>query len=156
MDLAGIARTLFAHTLQRLNVADAMQSRLQCEGDHLRVGDRVFPLRGFRRVVLIAIGKAAGAMTETLLSRVEPLLREDQILEGIVVGSLPLLKQDSRISFFQGSHPLPSAVSEISADAILKLLGGCDETCLVFFFLSAEERPRWSKRLWIRRFLRKT
>jgi len=75
-------------------------------------------------------------MTEALLSRVEPLLREDQILEGIVVGSLPLLKQDSRISFFQGSHPLPSAVSEISADAILKLLGGCDETCLVFFLIS--------------------
>ena len=136
MDLPGIAQTLFADALRHLNIADAMQSRVRCEGDTLRIGDRVFPLHRFRRIVIIAIGKAAGAMTDALLSRVETLLREDQILEGIVVGPLPLVKQHPRISFFLGSHPLPSSMSEIAAEAILNLLAGCDETWLVFFLIS--------------------
>jgi glycerate 2-kinase len=136
MNLSGIARELFAHTLQHLNIEHAMQFRLRCEGETLHIGDRPFPLQGFRRIALIAIGKAAAPMTDALLLRIEPMLRKDQALEGIAVGTMPSSKQDSRIAFFQGSHPLPSSMSEIAADAILNLLAACDDACLVFFLMS--------------------
>lgn len=113
-----------------------MQSRLRCEGEILHIGDRTFPLYSFRRVVFIAMGKAAAPMADALLSRIEPMFRQNQALEGIVVGTPPSPKRDSRITFFQASHPLPSSMSEIAANSILNLLATCDDACLVFFLIS--------------------
>jgi glycerate 2-kinase len=136
MTLSTTARAIFLETLRHLRIDEAMQRCVVRQGTTLFVGDRVFRMEGFRRVVVIAIGKAAVPMCDALLDRVDPALRGEQVLEGIVAGALAPTEADPRIRYFLGDHPLPGPASEGAAEAILELLSGCDESCMVFFLIS--------------------
>jgi hydroxypyruvate reductase len=96
----------------------------------------VYSLEEFQRVTLVAIGKAAGPMSEALLEILQSGLRSDIDVEGVVVGSsLPEI-EDPRIQFFRGEHPIPMLVSREAADAVLRLLARADEATLVLFLIS--------------------
>jgi glycerate 2-kinase len=136
MTLLETAKDLFLETLRHLNIAEAMQARVQCHDETLRIGELVYDLRKFHRVVVISIGKAASPMTDLLLPLLRPALRRDQTIEGIVVGSTKPLKEDPRVRFFVGSHPYPDHPSFCAAEAVLDLLESCDNCCLVFFLIS--------------------
>jgi len=136
MDLLQTCRELFAEALHGLNIAQAMQNRIVCEGDRIRAGEQEYLLRDFRRILVISIGKAAVPMAAALLSQIETMRSGNHVLEGIVVGPSAPQLLDTRLQFFQGDHPWPSVNSRIAAEKILELLASCDEGCLVFFLIS--------------------
>jgi glycerate 2-kinase len=130
------AKGIFLDTLLHLNIAEAMQARVLCQEETLQVGELVYDLTKFHRVVVISIGKAAAPMADLLLSVLRPSLQRGQIVEGIVVGSTKPLKEDPRIRFFTGSHPYPDQTSSDAAENALNLLQSCDDRCLVLFLIS--------------------
>jgi len=136
MTLLETAKELFLDTLHHLSIAEAMRTRVLCQGETFQVGELVYDLRKFHRVVVISIGKAAVPMAELLLPLLEPALKLDQTIEAIVVGSTKLSEPDPRVRFFAGSHPSPNQTSFDAADAVLKVLASCDSRCLVFFLIS--------------------
>jgi hydroxypyruvate reductase len=136
MTLLETAKNLFLDTLHHLSIAEAMRTRVRCQNDTLQVGERIYDLRKFDRVVVISIGKAAAPMADLLLPLLEPALKRDQMIEAIVVGSTKPLRSDDRVRFFAGSHPSPNQTSFDAADAVLKLLASCDHRCLVLFLIS--------------------
>jgi glycerate 2-kinase len=113
-----------------------MQARVLYQEETLQVGELVYDLTKFHRVVVISIGKAAAPMADLLLSVLRPSLQRGQIVEGIVVGSTKPLKEDPRIRFFTGSHPYPDETSSDAAENALNLLQSCDDRCLVLFLIS--------------------
>jgi glycerate 2-kinase len=136
MTLSETAKDLFLDTLHHLSIAEAMQTHVRGQGETLQVGNLAYDLRKFDRVVVISIGKAAAPMADLLWPLLQPVLKRDQTIEAIVVGSTRPLESDPRVRFFAGSHPSPSQTSFDAADAVLKLLASCDNRCLVFFLIS--------------------
>src|SRR5215469_18305699 len=141
MTLLKTAKDIFLTTLGHLGIDEAMRTRVQHQGrtdqgETLHIGELAYDLRDFQRVVVISIGKAAATMWDALRPLLEPALQRGQTIEAIVVGATTPEKEDRRVWFFQGSHPLPSQTSIDAAEAVLKLLGSCDQHCLVFFLIS--------------------
>jgi glycerate 2-kinase len=131
-----LALSIFLDTLEQVRPATAIRSHVRYEDGSLRIGELVYPMETFGRVLLVAIGKAAVPMSEALLSVLEPARSYGETLQGVVVGSLTPDVADPRIRFFRGSHPLPGLASQQAADAILQLLAQVDASTLVVFLLS--------------------
>ncbi|WP_263382341.1 glycerate kinase type-2 family protein [Granulicella arctica] len=136
MILGSIAKEIFLGTLRQVQIPEIMQSRVRCSGGLLHIGELVYPLKMFGKVIIIAIGKAAVPLCETLVPILAPALEANQVLEGIAVGVTPSANLDPRIRFLHGGHPLPDRDSELAADAILQLLAGLHESTLVLFLIS--------------------
>jgi hydroxypyruvate reductase len=136
MTLVKTAKGIFLDTLHDLRIEEAMRTRVRSRGETLRVEELAYDLQHFNRVVVISIGKAAAPMWDALLSELEPALKRGQPVEAIVVGVTMPREKGPGVRFFPGSHPLPSQVSLDAAEAVLNLLGSCDDRCLVFFLIS--------------------
>jgi glycerate 2-kinase len=113
-----------------------MRTRVRCQNETLQVGELVYDLRKFHRVMVISIGKAAAPIADLLLPLLESALKRDQTIETIVVGSTRPSESDPRVRFFAGSHPSPNQTSFDAADAVLKLPASSDNRCLVLFLIS--------------------
>ena len=135
-DLKGLARRIFHETLGAIDIPATMQRKLLRVGTHLKCADVVssldVDLAAFSRVVVIAVGKAAHAMVEGLVS----LLGDGCTLDGVVAAPTAPARAVSGLRYFVGGHPLPNAESWAAGEEILKLLRRCDERTLVFFLLS--------------------
>jgi glycerate 2-kinase len=136
MTLLKTAKGIFLDTLGHLSIEEAMRTRVHNQGETLHVGEFAYDLRDFDRVVVISIGKAAAPMWDALRPQLEPAMQRGQAVEAIVVGSTRPREEDRRVQFFPGSHPLPNQTSIDAAEAVLKLLGSCDDRCLAFFLIS--------------------
>jgi glycerate 2-kinase len=136
MTLLKTAEDIFLDTLHHLNIEEVMRTRVQAQGETLRVGELKYHLQEFRNIVVISIGKAAAPMCDSLLPVLELCLKRGQAIQAIVVGSTMPEREDFRVRFFAGSHPIPDQMSKDAAEAILELLGTCDENCLLFFLIS--------------------
>jgi glycerate 2-kinase len=136
MFLVKTAKGIFLNTLHDLRIEEAMRTRVRSRGETLRVEELAYDLQHFNRVVVISIGKAAAPMWDALLSELEPALKRGQPIEAIVVGVTMPREKGPGVRFFPGSHPLPGQISLDAAEAVLKLLGSCDDRCLVFFLIS--------------------
>jgi glycerate 2-kinase len=136
MTLLNTAKGIFIDTLHHLRIEEVMRTRVHHQGETLYIGDFAYDLQDFHRVVEISVGKAAAPMWDALRLELEPALKRDQPIEAIVVGSTVPQEIEARVRFFPGSHPLPSQISVDAADAVLKLLGSCDDRCLVLFLIS--------------------
>ncbi|MDQ2835567.1 MAG: DUF4147 domain-containing protein [Acidobacteriota bacterium] len=136
MDLRLTARNLFTTTLQQLSIPNAMQLRVMRQNEKLLIGGHTYELRNFRRIVVIAIGKAAVPMCDALLLQIQPAPSSHQTLEGIIVGPSTPTAPPAHFQFFQGEHPIPGPNSQLAAQAILTMLSFCDPHCLVFFLIS--------------------
>src|ERR1700758_1845034 len=136
MTLLKTAKGIFLDTIGHLGIDEVMRTRVCHQGETLHIGELAYDLLEFYRVVVISIGKAAATMWDALRPQLEPTLQRGQAIEAIVVGATTPQEDDRRVRFFPGSHPLPSQMSVDAAEAVLKLLGSCDERCLVFFLIS--------------------
>jgi len=128
------ARAIFAEALRRVDVQGAVRKRIGCDGDLLRLGAAIVPLAEIDRLVVIAIGKAAGPM----YGAVEEALRgvAGLTLEGIVVAPPLPLQPFAHAAFYEGAHPTPDERSLRAADATLKLLATVDGRTAVLFLVS--------------------
>ena len=134
-DLKQMALRIFHETLTVIDLAATMRRKLNVYETILRCGNAAIDLARFERLVVVALGKAARTMADTLRAVVPADLR----LEGIVVAPA---NADSRTNelddwrYFVAGHPVPDVESWNAAVAVLDLLKTCDEHTLVVFLLS--------------------
>ena len=136
--LHATATAIFRHGLDACSIDSAFDRRLRFEGAKMHRllpesgGATVVDLKDFKRIFVIAIGKAAPAMLDTLLSR----MKRRQRLRGICCSNEIPSQRNWRIRYFEGGHPLPSEGSFAAARATLALLRKARKDTLVFFLIS--------------------
>jgi hydroxypyruvate reductase len=131
-DLKKLARHIFQETLAAIDIPRTMQRKLRREGTRLHCDGKIFDLREFDKLRVVAIGKAAHAMVDGLALVLEPFVR----FEGVVSAPTAPRKPLPGMKYFVGGHPIPNEESWKAAESILALLKHCDERTLVFFLLS--------------------
>jgi glycerate 2-kinase len=131
-DLKQIAREIFHETLAAIDIPLAMERKLRPQGSWLQCDEATLDLRKFNDFRVVAIGKATHAMIAGLRN----LLPGTIEFRGVASAPTPPSRAIPGIEYFLGGHPIPNAASWQSADAILKLLAGSNDSTLIFFLLS--------------------
>jgi hydroxypyruvate reductase len=132
------ATEIFCKALQACSIESAFDRRIRFEGNKLNRllaesgGTTSLDLKDFKRIFVIAMGKAAPAMLDTLLSR----MKRRQGLRGVCCSNEIPQNRNWRIRYFEGGHPLPSEGSFAAARAALALLRKARKDTLVLFLIS--------------------
>jgi hydroxypyruvate reductase len=95
-------------------------------------GPDVIDLSGYRRIFVIALGKAAAPMLDVLLDR----MKRRKGLRGICCTNQPIRSRNWRFRYFQGGHPVPNQESFAAARAALNMLRKARKDTLVFYLIS--------------------
>jgi hydroxypyruvate reductase len=136
--LHATATNIFTGAVEACNIASAFDRRLRFEGNTLHrllpdgSGPATIELSSYKRIFVIALGKAAGPMLDTLLLR----MKRRKGLRGICSSNQLPKKRNWRIRYFESGHPLPNEDSFASARAALALLKKARKDTLVFFLIS--------------------
>src|SRR6266851_4823869 len=130
LDMRVTARHLFEHALAEASIDRAFQRHVDCDKGVLRIGEDLYDLDSYNRVMVISIGKAAHAMVNSLE------MQAGSRFQGIVAGSVDPVSQVRGFRYFRGGHPMPNQESIRAAEAMLKSLGVQDASSLVIFLLS--------------------
>src|SRR5690242_2869019 len=129
-DMRELLREVFTDTLSQIAIPRVLSRKMEYSRGMLRVENDLYDLSAYSRVLVIAIGKAAHTMLETLMAQTGP------ILEGIVACSHPPQAQEPGFRYFLGGHPLPNAESMKAAKATLTYLSRLNEQTLVIYLIS--------------------
>ncbi|HEY1495348.1 MAG TPA: DUF4147 domain-containing protein, partial [Candidatus Solibacter sp.] len=95
-------------------------------------GPESIDLSRYKRVFVIALGKAAGPMLDVLLER----MKRRKGLRGICCSVGAPKKRNWRFRYFEGGHPLPNEGSFAAARAALAMLKKAKKDTLIFFLIS--------------------
>ncbi len=132
------ALDIFQGALANCNIASAFDRRLRFNGQILQrlipggSGPQTIELNAYKRIFVIAIGKVAGPMLETLLNR----MPRRKGLRGICCSNHLPHARNWRFRYFEGGHPLPNYASTLAARATLNLLKKARKDTLVIFLIS--------------------
>jgi hydroxypyruvate reductase len=124
------ARHLFEHALAESSIDRAFERHVSSERGVLRIGEDLYDLHTYNRVLVVSIGKAA----HTMVSGLE--MQAGNRFEGIIASPGQPASQARGFRYFQGGHPTPNEESIRAARAILKSLSGQNASSLVIFMLS--------------------
>jgi glycerate 2-kinase len=124
------ARQMFEHALAHAGIERAFQRHLDCERGVMRVCQDLYQLDSYSRVLVIALGKAATGMVNSLE------MQAGKRFQGIIATSVDPGPQLPGFRYFQGGHPTPNDDSVRAGAALLKSLFALDSSCLVIFLLS--------------------
>ena len=136
--LHSTATELFTGALAACDIASAFDRRIRFEGNTLKRllpdgnGPETINLSQYKRIFVIALGKAAGPMLEVLLDR----MNRRQGLRGICCTKYLPKKRNWRIRYFEGGHPLPNEDSFAAARAALAMVKKAKKDTLIFFLIS--------------------
>jgi Putative glycerate kinase len=136
--LHATATGIYTGALKACNIASAFDRRLRFDGDTLHrlmpdgCGPATIELSAYKRVFVIALGKAAVPMLDTLLDR----MKRRKGLRGVCCGVQIPKKRNWRIRYFEGGHPLPNEDSFAAARATLALMKKAKKDTLIFFLIS--------------------
>ncbi len=136
--LHSTATEIFTGALAACSIESAFDRRLRFEGHTLHrlmpdgSGPSDIDLSAFKRIFVIAIGKAANPMLEVLLDR----MKRRKGLRGICCAPSIPKKRNWRIRYFEGGHPLPNEDSFNAARAALALVRKARKDTLIFFLIS--------------------
>jgi len=136
--LHATATEFFTGALDACNIGSAFDRRLRFEGNTLQrllpdgSGPETIALSQFKRIFVIALGKAAGPMLEVLLRR----MNRRKGLRGICCSKYLPEKRNWRFRYFEGGHPLPNEDSFAAGRAALAMLKKARKDTLVFFLIS--------------------
>ncbi len=132
------ATQIFTGALESCNISAAFDRRIRFEGSRMirlvpdGSGPEVIDLDHYKRIFVIAIGKAATPMLEVLLNRME----RRRGLRGICCSNNLPQEHNWRFRYFESGHPLPNQESFAAARATLHLLKKARKDTLVFFLIS--------------------
>ena len=132
------ATEIFTGAVSACNIASAFDRRLRFEGQTLHrllpdgSGPSTINLASYKRVFVIALGKAAVPMLDTLLDR----MKRRKGLRGICCSIEAPKQRNWRFRYFEGGHPAPNEDSFAAARATLALLRKAKKDTLVFFLIS--------------------
>jgi hydroxypyruvate reductase len=140
--LHAAAREIFAASLAQCNIGEAFDRHLHFEGStlvhhpfpalqHVLKPARI-PLDLFRHIRIIALGKAAVPMLETLLTR----LPRGLPYRALCVAPEKPARRNWRIHSFAAGHPVPNQESFDAARLALRMLRQSHSDIFVFFLLS--------------------
>jgi glycerate 2-kinase len=127
------ALDIFKHALSASRVDFAIGQRIRFAEGALRVDENEYSLERYGRLVLIAMGKAAGTMTRVFLHAAAGFAGR---FEGIVVAPGLVELDKARFRVWHGGHPSPNAASVEAAGDILRTLEVLTERDLVVFLVS--------------------
>jgi len=136
--LHAAASGIFTGALKACNIASAFDFRLQFDGRVLYrllpdgSGPETIDLSAYKRVFVIALGKAAGPMLDVLLER----MKRRKGLRGICASNQLPACRNWRFRYFESGHPLPNEDSFTAARAALALLRKARKDTIVFFLIS--------------------
>ena len=132
------ATDLFRQSLDACSIESAFDRRIRFEdGKLLRLipggsGPEMLELKEYRRIFVIAMGKAAVPMLDTLLARIG----RRKGVRGVCCSNVVPEKRNWRIRYFLGGHPLPNEDSFAAARATLALLRTARKDTLAIFLIS--------------------
>jgi glycerate 2-kinase len=136
--LHSTATEIFAGALEACNIPSAFDRRIRFEGNTLHrllpdgSGPGTINLSSYKRIFVIALGKAASPMLDTLLDR----MKRRQGLRGICCSDQLPKHRNWRFRYFEGGHPVPNEDSFAAARAALALLKRARKDTLIFFLIS--------------------
>jgi hydroxypyruvate reductase len=132
------AAGIFTGALEACDIASAFDRRMQFE-DHFLYrllpdgsGPSTIDLSKYKRVFVIALGKAAAPMLDILLQR----MKRRKGLRGICASYQLPARRNWRFRYFESGHPLPNEDSFAAARAALALLRKARKDTIVFFLIS--------------------
>jgi glycerate 2-kinase len=132
------ASAIFTHALRTCDIPAAFDRHLRFEGKTLiRQSSPLLkpvsiPLDKYKKILIIAFGKAALTMTDALLDRLPPRLH----FRGVCSAPEVPAKHTWRIRYYAGGHPLPNPDSFKAAREALRLLKRARKDTFVFFLIS--------------------
>ena len=132
------ATNIFNGALKACDIETAFDRRIRFDGHKLTrlisdgSGPEVIDLSAYKRVFVIAMGKAAGPMLDVLLDR----MKRRKGLRGICCSNVLPKKRNWRVRYFEGGHPVPNEESFDAARATLAMLKKARKDTLVFFLIS--------------------
>jgi len=136
--LHATATAIFTGALKDCNIATAFDRRLRFEGQVMHrllpdgSGPATIDLSAYKRVFVIALGKAAGPMLDILLQR----MKRRKGMRGICASNQLPASRNWRFRYFESGHPLPNEDSFAAARAALALLRKARKDTIVFFLIS--------------------
>jgi hydroxypyruvate reductase len=136
--LHATATEIFTGAVEACNIASAFDRRIRFEGDTLHrllpdgSGPADIKLSCYKRIFVIALGKAAGPMLDTLLER----MSRRKGLRGICCSNQLPRVRNWRFRYFEGGHPLPNEDSFAAARAALAMVRKARKDTLIFFLIS--------------------
>jgi glycerate 2-kinase len=135
-----LCRSLFLDTLDSLRVAPRLRSMVSLSDGALRIGADSYPLPQNRPLRIVAFGKAAREMAETVAVILAPtplsgIVVAPRAAAGVTAGE-PAAPARSGFEYFQAGHPYPDAASAKAADAVLDFLENLSPRELILFLIS--------------------
>ncbi|MEE9252865.1 MAG: glycerate kinase [Thermodesulfobacteriota bacterium] len=122
---------IFKHALEAARPAGCVLEHFALDGETLTVDDKVYELKDYGSIYVIAFGKAAPAMA----SAVEEVLG-DRIREGCVVSNTPPPRPFKKLRFYPSSHPMPDERSVNCSLEVTRILEDAQEGDLVIALIS--------------------
>jgi glycerate 2-kinase len=132
------ATGIFTGALEACNIASAFDRRFHFEGNKLvrlipdGSGPEEIDLSAYRRIFVIAVGKAAAPMLEVLLTR----MKRRKGVRGLCCTPVCPRTRNWRFRYFEGGHPLPNQDSFAAARAALAMLKKARKDTLILFLIS--------------------
>lgn len=131
-ELRNIALEIFHRTLAEIDIESVVRKYARLSGDGLVIGDEEIDLAQFKRVVVIAIGKASVPMARAVEHILGARISGGLVATNAVIGESPRL-----LPVIIGGHPLPNEGSLEAASKALEILRANDaEDTLVLFLIS--------------------
>jgi hydroxypyruvate reductase len=136
--LHATATEIFTGAIEACDIASAFDRRIRIEGNVLHrllpdgSGPDTIDLSHFKKIFVIALGKAATPMLEVLLDRV----KRRKGMRGICCSNQLPRSRDWRFRYFEGGHPVPNEDSFAAARAALNMLKRAKKDTLIFFLIS--------------------
>ena len=90
-ELKQLARQIFQETLAAIDISEAVQRKLRRKGTILEFDETRVDLLDFDKLRVVAIGKAAHSMLDTLARLLAPYLRFEGVVSAPVPPRRPLL-----------------------------------------------------------------
>jgi hydroxypyruvate reductase len=124
-------REIFHTMLERLALERVMRNKIACSHRVLEVGGERVELEPFKKILVVAIGKAAAPMADALSQIVAP-----DVVSGVLVAPVIPAKPLRHFMAYRGGHPYPDDASLYAARVVQELLDDLKGYYLVVYLLS--------------------
>jgi hydroxypyruvate reductase len=132
------ATEIFMDALNACSIGSAFDRRIRFEGNTLHrllpdgSGPATIDMANYKRIFVIALGKAASPMLDILLDR----MKRRKGLRGICCSNQLPKSRNWRFRYFEGGHPVPNEDSFAAARAALAMVKKAKKDTLIFFLIS--------------------
>ena len=122
---------ILAAAIQGVEPGIAVRRHVQRQGNLIRIGNKMYDLGDYDRIILIGMGKAAPAMA----SAIDDLLA-DRVTTGLIVTKEIPVGFSSRLPIMTAGHPIPDERSLDAGERIIQFLDQVKATDLVLCLIS--------------------